>query len=59
MPTATPPRSRETLLVRAALALSVVAVVDDVAPQFGRALGPGVVAAVIAVTYPRLPTAPA
>ena len=56
MPTATPPRSRETLLVRAALALSVVAVVDDVAPQFGRALGPGVVAAVIAVTYPRLPT---
>ena len=30
--------------------------VDDVAPQFGRALGPGVAAAVIAVTYPRLPT---
>src|SRR4051794_1467595 len=54
MAIATPPHSRETLFVRVALALCVVAVIDDVAPQYARALGPLAVALLIGVAYPRL-----
>lgn len=48
-----PPRTRETWLVRGALALSVIAVIDDVAPAYWRALVPAAVAVAVAVAYPR------